>query len=89
MSIFNYKPRNWVLLTTILGARISSLKRESLGLMLPLINVLPIGSSMIATDVAATFFVPIKITMLVAFVLALPYVIYQAWMFVSPGLYQG
>ena len=56
---------------------------------LPLINVLPIGSSMIATDVAAPFFVPIKITMLVAFVLALPYVIYQAWMFVSPGLYQG
>ena len=56
---------------------------------LPLINVLPAGSSMIATDVAAPFFVPIKITMLVAFILALPYVIYQAWMFVSPGLYQG
>lgn len=56
---------------------------------LPLIKVLPTGSTMIATDVAAPFFVPIKITMLVAFILALPYVIFQAWMFVSPGLYQG
>lgn len=53
----------------------------------PLIAVLPSGSSMIATDVTAPFFVPIKITMLVAFVIALPYVLYQAWAFVAPGLY--
>ncbi len=54
----------------------------------PLIKALPKGSSMIATDVTAPFFVPMKITMLVAFVVALPYVLYQAWAFVAPGLYQ-
>ncbi len=54
---------------------------------LPLVRVLPIGTSMIATDVAAPFFVPIKITMLVAFVLSLPFILWQLWMFVSPGLY--
>lgn len=53
----------------------------------PLIATLPAGSSMIATDVTAPFFVPIKVTMMVAFVLALPYVLYQAWAFVAPGLY--
>lgn len=54
----------------------------------PLIATLPAGSSMIATDVTAPFFVPIKVTMMVAFVVALPYVLYQAWAFVAPGLYQ-
>lgn len=54
----------------------------------PLIQSLPKGSSMIATDVTAPFFVPMKVTMLVAFVIALPYVLYQAWAFIAPGLYQ-
>jgi sec-independent protein translocase protein TatC len=54
----------------------------------PLIATLPAGSSMIATDVTAPFFVPIKVTMMVAFVVALPYVLYQAWAFVAPGLYK-
>lgn len=54
----------------------------------PLIKALPAGSSMIATDVTAPFFVPMKVTMLVAFVIALPYVLYQAWAFIAPGLYQ-
>lgn len=53
----------------------------------PLIQALPQGSSMIATDVTAPFFVPVKVTMMVAFVLALPYVLYQAWAFIAPGLY--
>ncbi|MEN9829845.1 MAG: Sec-independent protein translocase protein TatC [Pseudomonadota bacterium] len=53
----------------------------------PLIRTLPQGSSMIATDVTAPFFVPMKVTMLVAFVIALPYVLYQAWAFIAPGLY--
>ncbi|MFZ9177331.1 MAG: twin-arginine translocase subunit TatC, partial [Burkholderiaceae bacterium] len=53
----------------------------------PLIRTLPKGSSMIATDVTAPFFVPMKVTMLVAFVIALPYVLYQAWAFIAPGLY--
>ena len=54
----------------------------------PLISALPKGTSMIATDVTAPFFVPMKVTMMVAFVLALPYVLYQAWAFVAPGLYE-
>jgi sec-independent protein translocase protein TatC len=54
----------------------------------PLLAVLPQGSSMIATDVTGTFLVPLKVTALAAFVIALPYVLWQAWAFVAPGLYQ-
>ncbi|WP_457351473.1 twin-arginine translocase subunit TatC [Roseateles sp. P5_D6] len=53
----------------------------------PLVANLPEGTKMIATNVIAPFFVPIKITMLAAFMLALPIVLYQAWAFVAPGLY--
>ncbi len=53
----------------------------------PLMATLPTGAHMIATGVVTPFFVPIKVTMLVAFVLALPYVLYQAWAFIAPGLY--
>ncbi len=54
----------------------------------PLLKSLPAGTSMIATDVTAPFFVPMKVTMMVAFVVALPYILYQAWAFVAPGLYE-
>jgi len=54
----------------------------------PLLRVLPHGSSMIATDVTGTFFVPLKVTLMAAFLIALPYVLWQAWAFVAPGLYQ-
>ncbi|MEY3356217.1 MAG: Sec-independent protein translocase protein TatC [Pseudomonadota bacterium] len=54
----------------------------------PLIDALPKGTSMIATDVTAPFFVPMKVTMMVAFVIALPYILYQAWAFIAPGLYE-
>ena len=53
----------------------------------PLLDVLPAGSSMIATDVTAPFFVPVKVTMLVAFLLSLPNTMYQIWAFIAPGLY--
>jgi sec-independent protein translocase protein TatC len=53
----------------------------------PLLAVLPHGGQMIATDVVGVFLVPMKVAMLVAFVIALPYVLYQAWAFVAPGLY--
>ena len=53
----------------------------------PLVANLPEGTKMIATNVIAPFFVPIKITMLAGFMLALPIVLYQAWAFVAPGLY--
>jgi sec-independent protein translocase protein TatC len=56
-------------------------------LALPLLSVLPKGGQMIATDVVGVFLVPVKVAFLVAFVIALPYVLYQAWAFVAPGLY--
>jgi len=54
----------------------------------PLLKALPAGSTMIATDVTGTFLVPLKLTVMVAFLVALPYVLYQIWAFVAPGLYQ-
>jgi sec-independent protein translocase protein TatC len=54
----------------------------------PLMQNLPVGGKMIVTDVTGSFFVPMKVTMLVAFVIALPFVLYQVWAFVAPGLYQ-
>lgn len=56
-------------------------------LALPLLAVLPQGGQMIATDIVGVFLVPMKVAFLVAFVIALPYVLYQAWAFVAPGLY--
>ena len=54
----------------------------------PLMQNLPKDGKMIVTDVTGSFFVPMKVTMLVAFVIALPFVLYQIWAFVAPGLYQ-
>lgn len=54
----------------------------------PLMAVLPEGSSMIATDVAAPFFAPFKLTFVVAFFLAIPFLLHQVWRFIAPGLYQ-
>jgi sec-independent protein translocase protein TatC len=54
----------------------------------PLLKALPRGSTMIATDVTGTFLVPLKVTLMAAFLIALPYVLYQMWAFVAPGLYQ-
>lgn len=56
-------------------------------LALPMMKTLPEGTNMIATGVVTPFFVPVKVTLLVAFLIALPYVLYQAWSFVAPGLY--
>jgi len=53
----------------------------------PLLAALPVGGQMIATDVVGVFLVPVKVALLVAFVIALPYVLYQVWGFVAPGLY--
>jgi len=53
----------------------------------PMLNALPAGSKMIATGVISPFLVPMKVTLLIAFILALPWVLYQAWAFVAPGLY--
>src|SRR5512139_4069496 len=54
----------------------------------PLLAALPKGGQMIATEITTPFFVPMKVTMMAAFLIALPWVFYQAWAFVAPGLYQ-
>jgi sec-independent protein translocase protein TatC len=54
----------------------------------PLMTALPEGAKMIATGVITPFMVPVKVTALAAFLIALPYVLYQAWAFVAPGLYE-
>jgi len=54
----------------------------------PLLAALPKGGQMIATEITTPFFVPMKVTLMAAFLLALPWVFYQAWAFVAPGLYQ-
>ena len=54
----------------------------------PLIDLLPNESTMIATEVASPFMAPIKLVLYVALLLSMPWLFYQTWMFVSPGLYK-
>ena len=57
-------------------------------LAMPLIASLPEGASMIATDVASPFIAPFKLTLVLSFFVAIPFVLYQIWAFVAPGLYR-
>ena len=54
----------------------------------PLTEHLPEGSSMIAIDVASPFLAPFKLVLMLSVVLAIPYILHQAWSFVAPGLYR-
>ena len=56
-------------------------------LALPMMRTLPEGTHMIATGVITPFLVPLKVGLMAAFLVALPYVLYQVWAFVAPGLY--
>lgn len=53
----------------------------------PLLKHMPTGSQMIAIEVASPFLTPFKLTLVVAIFIAVPYILYQAWAFVAPGLY--
>jgi len=53
----------------------------------PMISSLPPGAKMIATGVITPFLVPMKVTLLAAFIFSLPWVLYQLWAFIAPGLY--
>lgn len=53
----------------------------------PLLHALPKGGQLIATEVTAPFLVPVKVTLMAAFLISLPYVLYQIWAFIAPGLY--
>lgn len=55
----------------------------------PLLNALPEGASMIATDVASPFLAPFKLTLVVAFFIAIPYLLYHVWGFIAPALYRN
>lgn len=55
----------------------------------PLLAVMPEGGQMIATDVASSFFAPFKLTMVLSLFIAMPYILYQVWAFIAPGLYQN
>ncbi|HCM46646.1 MAG TPA: twin-arginine translocase subunit TatC [Colwellia sp.] len=55
----------------------------------PLLAVMPEGSQMIATDVASPFFAPFKLTLVLSLFIAMPFVLYQIWSFVAPGLYSS
>ena len=57
-------------------------------LAMPLVHSLPEGSRMIAVGVVSPFLVPIKVTVLAALALSLPWILYQVWAFVAPGLYR-
>lgn len=56
-------------------------------LALPMIRTLPEGTHMIATGVITPFLVPLKVGLMAAFLVALPFVLYQVWAFIAPGLY--
>jgi len=53
----------------------------------PLLAKLPQGGQMIATDVTTPFFVPVKVALMTAFLITLPFILFQIWSFVAPGLY--
>jgi len=54
----------------------------------PLIRLMPEGTSMIATGVTAPFLVPFKLVLMLSVLIALPYLLYQLWSFIAPGLYK-
>lgn len=55
----------------------------------PLLSLLPVGSSMIATEVASPFFAPMKLAGILAAAVSMPWTLYQVWAFVAPGLYRN
>ena len=57
-------------------------------LALPLLRNMPSGAQMIATDVTTPFVIPMKLTLYVALFASIPYLLYQLWAYVAPGLYQ-
>jgi len=80
--------RSIVAVVIVLVCLVPWAKEIYAALAAPLMRALPAGATMIATDVTGTFLVPLKVTLMAAFLLALPYVLWQVWAFVAPGLYQ-
>ncbi|OUR63087.1 twin arginine-targeting protein translocase TatC [Colwellia sp. 39_35_sub15_T18] len=55
----------------------------------PLLATMPEGGQMIATDVASSFFTPFKLTIVLAIFISMPYILFQIWSFIAPGLYRS
>lgn len=55
----------------------------------PLLSTMPVGTQMIATDVASPFFAPFKLTIVLSIFVAMPYILFQIWSFIAPGLYRN
>jgi len=55
----------------------------------PLLKHLPVGTSMVAIDVASPFLIPFKLVLLLSVVISVPWILYQAWAFIAPGLYRN
>jgi len=53
----------------------------------PLRDLLPVGQTMIATDITSPFFAPLKLALVLAVFVAIPVILYQLWSFIAPGLY--
>ena len=81
----------WIvgILLLALGAMVPFAQQLYTFVAQPLMATLPVGSSMIATDVIAPFFVPLKVTLMAAFFLFFPHTLYQVWAFVAPALYHN
>ena len=58
-------------------------------LALPLLSTMPEGTQMIATDVASPFFAPFKLTIVLSMFIAMPFILFQVWSFIAPGLYRN
>ena len=78
-----------VLVILVIGGVLFYFSREIYAIVAqPLMDVLPEGTSMIATDVTSPFLVPFKLSLYMAILLAMPFLLHQAWAFISPGLYR-
>ncbi len=78
-----------ITLVIFIGLSIFGAKKIYAFFALPIQELLPEGSTMIATHVAAPFFAPFKLTLILSFFLAVPYILYQVWSFLAPGLYKN
>ena len=80
--------RAFIAVLLIFAALFSFSQQLYLYISEPIREYLPATSSMIATEVASPFLTPFKLTLVLSFFAAMPYILYQVWAFVAPGLYQ-
>jgi sec-independent protein translocase protein TatC len=73
----------------IFGALVAWAEQLYQYLAKPLLATMPVGTQMIATDVTSPFFAPFKLTLVLAVFIAMPYILYQIWGFIAPGLYRN